>query len=39
MPMKGLSRKGYGRGGGREERGKKMSLNVACVAGGWVGFS
>ena len=23
-----------GGGGGREERGKKMSLNVACVAGG-----
>ena len=36
MPMKGLSRKGYGWGGGgvRAERGKKMSLNVACVAGG-----
>ena len=32
--MKDLSRKGYcGRGGGGEE-GKKMGLNVACVAGG-----
>ena len=33
MPMKGLSRKGYGGGEGRKE-GKKMGLNVACVAGG-----
>ena len=48
--MKDLSRKGYGgRGGGGGKEGKKMGLNVACVAGGlrfwappdrgWVGFS
>ena len=33
MPMKGPSRKGYGGGEGRKE-GKKMGLDVACVAGG-----
>ena len=31
--MKDLSRKGYG-GRGGEGEGKKMGLNVACVAGG-----
>ena len=32
--MKDLSRKGYGGRGGGGKEGKKMGLNVACVAGG-----